>query len=43
MKTVWVNRKAQAWTHEDKPDAVVGSLEELESHLQVIQFRGQYT
>lgn len=35
MKTVWVNRKAQVWSHADKPDAEINSLEELEAYLQI--------
>lgn len=34
MKTVWVNRKASDWTHEERADLEIRSLAELETQLQ---------
>lgn len=36
LKTVWINRKYQSWTHDDKPDVEVRSLEELEVYLRAV-------
>lgn len=34
MKTVWINRKGVEWSHEQRADAEIGSLDELEACLQ---------